>query len=272
MKQYIEYLATLLKGTIERIDNWPEVLAAFAEEMRGRIPPKELVLRIKGGPELEIPNGGTSLFYVVFPEIFINNVYEPDGIVISPKSVIVDLGANVGFFTCKIAQQRKEARIIAVEAMAENCEILRRNIQRNSFKNITVVNSAIAGSIGSIDIPFYYTPTGECRVTSATPADTDIHNAKIPTTTVEEIFSKHSIDRCNLLKIDIEGHEYATIYSTPDAVLSRIDQIAMEWHNEPARGNPAELSAFLSGKGFQILPASDKDFTAAAGMLYAVRR
>lgn len=45
---------------------------------------------------------------------------------------------------------------------------------------------------------------------------------------LDEVFDLYSIDRCRLLKMDIEGAEYEVLY--PSTVLPRVDYMTIEVH------------------------------------------
>ncbi len=64
----------------------------------------------------------------------------------------------------------------------------------------------------------------------------------------------NSIAKCDLLKMDVEGAEYAIFYSTPSAVLRRIRSIVMELHRVPEREgyNYEALEMYLRHAGFTV--------------------
>jgi hypothetical protein len=51
-------------------------------------------------------------------------------------AVCVDIGANVGLYTCIAANRGKQ--VVAVEPMARNLEVLYRNIDGNGFHDVEV--------------------------------------------------------------------------------------------------------------------------------------
>jgi hypothetical protein len=53
---------------------------------------------------------------------------------------------------------------------------------------------------------------------------------QVPCVTLQEIFGKHQLDRCYLLKMDCEGSKCEIIYNCPSTYLDRVDQMAIEIH------------------------------------------
>lgn len=63
---------------------------------------------------------------------------------LKPGMIFYDLGANIGFFTLLAARLVGETgRVFSFEPDPENAARLRRNIQRNGFTNVTVVDAGI---------------------------------------------------------------------------------------------------------------------------------
>jgi len=63
---------------------------------------------------------------------------------LKPGMIFYDLGANIGFFTLLAARLVGEGgKVFSFEPDPENAARLRRNIQRNDFTNVTVVDAGV---------------------------------------------------------------------------------------------------------------------------------
>ncbi len=68
-----------------------------------------------------------------------------------PGDTFIDVGANIGFFTLLAAKYvGPTGRVIAFEPDAQNLNILKKNIEINEYKNITVVPMALSDHEGTI--------------------------------------------------------------------------------------------------------------------------
>ena len=68
---------------------------------------------------------------------------------VKPGHVVVDIGANIGYYTLIMAQKAGAAgRVFAFEPDPANCAILRQNVEENGYKNVTVVQAAVADRTG----------------------------------------------------------------------------------------------------------------------------
>jgi hypothetical protein len=75
---------------------------------------------------------------------------------------------------------------------------------------------------------------------------------KIQTTTLERIFNKNRIEKCDLLKMDCEGSEFKIIYNAPKELFKKIDQIYLEYHDWTEDGKSSELKQYLKQLGYKV--------------------
>jgi FkbM family methyltransferase len=260
---------SLAAQSIAQLANWREALAAFSDDLQGKAPEKPLVLRFLNGLELEMMPGGIGAYTILFPEIFCRRVYEPPEFSFTDAPIIVDLGANVGFFSCKMARQFPRGVIFAVDVMPQYCDLIRKNAARSKLCNINVIEAAIGDGKTDAEIPYWFTQTGYLKVTSTVPPGVRATAIKVPSTSLQRLFDEHDIVECDLLKVDIEGHEYAMFSAAMVADLRRCRQIALEWHATHAADGPRHIARTLERAGFSILPATT--FEGDTGLLYATR-
>jgi FkbM family methyltransferase len=72
-----------------------------------------------------------------------------------------------------------------------------------------------------------------------------------PDASIPRLMSDYRIDRLGLLKVDIEGGEFAVLAADEDLRwLDRVDQVVLEVHRD--QGDPAEMADRLPRHGFAI--------------------
>ena len=77
----------------------------------------------------------------------------------------------------------------------------------------------------------------------------------VPALTLHDLFERHGIDSCDLLKVDVEGQEYDILYACGAQDLARVRRIHGEYHDvEPdnPRSRSDHFEAFLRSHGFQV--------------------
>ena len=196
--------------------------------------------------------------YFVFREIFAEDFYEIAKVLklVSEKPVILDIGANVGFFCVMILSKRPNARIYAYEPFENNCLKLNKTIENNHLQNnIFLFKEAVTKNHGDTIQLFYKTSKEESSIASIyqkfDPQNEEI--VEVKTTNMENIFSSNKIDELDILKMDCEGAEFEILYNTPDSIYKKIKLILLEVHNmDDETMNHKALRPFIENKGFTI--------------------
>jgi len=71
--------------------------------------------------------------------------------------------------------------------------------------------------------------------------------------TLRDVFEQNQMERCDILKMDVEGAEFGILYGAGDDLLKRIAAIYVECHpcgSRDPRWNLKSMAAFLKAKGF----------------------
>jgi FkbM family methyltransferase len=167
----------------------------------------------------------------------------------------VDLGCNVGYFTCWLSGHLHNSQLkgLMVDANAEAIEDARWHVATNQLRDVHVFHGlAGAKETESGRAGFYMHTSNVCS--SATPPDASLAAAdawkliQVPCINVEKNWLKFFGDEpCDLLKIDIEGAEM-DFFSSETGFLRRVGTILVEWHKW--RVSLSEVEKFLSSQGF----------------------
>ena len=93
---------------------------------------------------------------------------------------------------------------------------------------------------------------------------------EVETISLEDIFLKNNIQRCDLLKIDVEGAEYAILFSAPDIIFEKIESISMEYHPDVNKDKRKDdLVRLFENKGYQTEETILKE---GCGLIYAKKK
>ena len=123
---------------------------------------------------------------------------------IKEGDVVLDLGANIGYYTLLFAKLVGESgRVIAIEPDPGNFSLLKKNVEANNYKNIELFQAAATDYTGKITL---YTDKDDPRQNSIIKA----RNATIPIM-VDAIKIDDIVKQANFIKIDIEGGEERAI-------------------------------------------------------------
>lgn len=208
---------------------------------------------------------GTSDTFV-YKEIFIDKCYDNFNKKLTKNSIVIDIGAHICLFSLYCSARC--GKVYAYEAHPDNYSLAIKNIKNNNIKNINVFNLAAWSTSGK---KIYLSDneenqTGDHRVKTGGQAE-DGKAFRVSTITLEDIFINNDINYCDLLKIDIEGAEYAVLLSTPDKIFDKINLICMEYHPDIEKKHNIDfLVDFLERKRFVVEIRILKN---SVGLLYA---
>jgi len=204
----------------------------------------------------------------LFAETVLEDQYLLNQINFDKNSVIIDLGAQIGFFS--VFASRKAEKIFAFEPVTENFELLKKNIKLNKLENkIFPFNLAVSDKKGKEKIFLSETNTGSHSIYGFKEPEQEKGSSinyflngkgfskknfvEVSSITLDEIFTANKINQCDLLKIDIEGAEYNVLYNLSDSCFKKIHRIVMEVHDiDEKKNNLAYLMKFLESKGFKV--------------------
>lgn len=134
---------------------------------------------------------------------------------LSKKSqIIIDIGANSGIYSMLAQSNNAEAKIIAIEPVGINFMILTKNIKKNNFP-IKLERVALSDSEGTAKMFIlknklnYMTCVNDNRYATDPKLQDDAEVVEIEVTLkpFTYIIEKHDLNRIDLIKIDVEGHE-----------------------------------------------------------------
>jgi FkbM family methyltransferase len=184
-----------------------------------------------------------SLF--LFDEVFVQSCYEPDQIKKRTVRTIIDVGANLGFFTIRSKQLWPNAIVVAIEPDPNNYASLVEHIGLNKLSDIKPLQIGLSDKCGCFDL--YLAPRNIAGHSMYKKTDRSI---EITTKTLADIIAMLPNSRCDLLKIDCEGCEFSILSTLTQELADRIGCIIFE----PEHGlyNLEALNHSLASLGFNI--------------------
>jgi FkbM family methyltransferase len=204
------------------------------------------------------------------------DVYEIDELVkeLPKRPVVIDVGANAGFFDIQLLPKIEEAVIYAYEPMPANVQTLRRTLEQNPVlqKSIRLFQMAVTGKpLDKLDL--YAEAEGNSQVVASRFADfneNNTHRITVACITLSDIIQQNNLQAIDLLKLDCEGSEYDIVYHTAPELIKRIHKMSIEVHDlDDGRNNIRAFDDYLQSLGYTTTHTPINSFCHA---LEAVRR
>ena len=252
--------ATTERGLSDRL-----VELARAMRFRGKVrlatrftPCKGLMLARVFGQELEL-----DLSNFVDRMIYMG-CYEPLNThrfkrLLRPGMVVVDVGANIGYFTLLAASLvGQSGQVFAVEPWPENFAILERAIKRNSLVQVRSFQFGLGGEPGVGQI----SQADQSVFNNRTASMAGATGISVSVRPLDDCITDWGLKRIDLLKIDVDGYETQILEGALRAFRNRVIRNVIIELNEfwlsKANSSPAAVRSALLAAGFRDLTRSQR--------------
>lgn len=134
-------------------------------------------------------------------------------LLIEENSNVLDIGANIGYESVAFALFAPKGHVYAFEPIPHNAQLIKKNVQANRVKNVFVYNFGLSDHKKTLGIVYNNENRGGATLVgsaqSSLPKYHD-HHETVEVVKLDTFTNKlGSIRACDLLKVDIEGHEPA---------------------------------------------------------------
>lgn len=232
------------------IKNWPRYFSQKSDQTF-----KPITFETRAGITFEVP---TRELYLVFKEIFMTDFYSINDWAKSlpERPVIVDVGANAGYFSILMMSKRPDATIYAYEPIERNFTLFGENIKRNVAMtgHVHLFHRAVTGA-PTDEITLYKEADSANSVTASVYKDFESHNltaVKVKAISLSVILEANQLSRIDFLKLDCEGSEYPIVYESDQSVWKSINSVFLEVHDlDKEKRNYTFMNEFLQNMGYQ---------------------
>ncbi len=235
-EQALRIVASLLGALPVGSGQHRVVRPIFARRLRG-LPPSPRRIELRGGGRFDL-----DLSDYTQAQAFLTRRYDPALLRfalsrLGDDTTFVDVGAHIGLTTVPVALARSRTRVLALEPHPQNCRRLRDHVALNGCRNVDVEQMAAGAEPGVVILSSegegsdYHRVIGPAdRGHSSTPVGGTVEVEMI---SIDELASERGIERIDLLKLDVEGHE-ARVLDGAERMLSerRIGAAVCELNDE----------------------------------------
>lgn len=153
-----------------------------------------------------------------------------------PGGVVVDGGANVGFYAMwQAVAVGPTGAVHAFEPNPRAYELLCRNMARNGFTWVHCHPLALTGDGGDVAV------VGDARDSSMLKTRASAPGTSVRSVTLDDFVLTHGVDRIDVVKLDTEGAEADIVTGGLRVAISRTQRVVIESHR--TRDRVGELLA-----------------------------
>ena len=181
-----------------------------------------------------------AVFIGMYREIFLQRIYEFRAMRRDP--LIVDGGANVGLAIAFWQRLFPECRVLAFEPDPTIYSVLKRNVERSEFANVTLEEKALWSSSTSLEF------LSEGSNASRLAQSDDRATTRVQTVRLRDYLNQE----IDFLKLDVEGAETEILKDCADR-LERVRNLFVEYHSFESQPQVLHsLLTILANAGFRI--------------------
>ncbi len=171
----------------------------------------------------------------------------------------LDVGANIGYFTMLAAHLvGAEGRVLALEPLDKNLQLIYASLDANRFSHVQVL------PVGASDAPRVISMVTDPDTSNALVKRDATHAHGMTFASVRTLdWATAGLDRIDLMKIDIEGHELFAWRGARDMLARCRPRVVSEFHPLATRENsgadPIEYlhALFEYGRSVQVIGTAD---------------
>jgi FkbM family methyltransferase len=203
---------------------------------RGGIPAGVTTFPLRDNPELRFVNAESLVLHQLY--WFGEQGWEPQLLpwwrrFCRRSSAILELGANVGYFTVQGARAGPRARYVAVEPYPASARVCRANLELNRVESVELVTAAAVAntelSAVELHVPWDQLATPTVAFIGA---DTELPERMrrriTQTISVPAVDVRSLLSGIDLFKLDVEGQEHALLAASREHLRTRRPTVFVE--------------------------------------------
>jgi FkbM family methyltransferase len=179
---------------------------------------------------------------------------------IEPSFCVVDIGANIGTTTVSFAKRAN--LVISFEPSAQNYQKLIEALELNKLENVIPVNKGIGRKPGEYKL--YKVVDNNPGMNRLLPEMTgdNFDYEKVTISTLGRELADLSVEKVDLIKIDVEGFEYEVLLSAEEIIERDRPLLFVELDDDNLREQGASASrlvSFIMSKEYAVINAANSE-------------
>lgn len=163
---------------------------------------------------------------------------------VKPGAILLDLGANVGYFTLLAAGLVGPAgRVWAFEPLDANVRLLKQHLVLNGVRNATLIRGAVADYCGTASFDDSLGGVASRLSKQGT--------SRVPVFSIDSLVQQRTIHAPDYMKIDVEGAEMSVLRGAQETLAATHPTLFIDTHGEMIH---QECLAFLAQLGYSLEP------------------
>jgi FkbM family methyltransferase len=174
---------------------------------------------------------------------------------LNPGGVAIDVGANLGEWALPFARRvGPSGRVLAIEPALRAAAALDKTLSANALSQAQVIRCAIGDHDGTVEfvVPIVTSVRVDTGTARIGPVLAGHEALKVGLRSLDSLLPEHRLDRIDLVKIDVEGHE-RQVLDGARASLARFRPVLVLETGHEADGDRQAIHDLLGSLGYRML-------------------
>ena len=202
--------------------------------------------------------------------LFLTGNFEPNELTwmsqtLTEGMTMIDIGAHMGMYTLTASKLVGDSGVVvALEPSSREFQRLALHVNLNDLRNVRCIQVAASSASGeaTLKIASEWNSGHNTFGEFFNPDVEIIREERVLTQTLDAVVSAQKLDRVDLIKIDVEGHELHVLAGAVETLTRFRPRILIEVSEETLRRQGASVEAvleFLTGHGYVLREFSEVD-------------
>jgi FkbM family methyltransferase len=202
--------------------------------------------------------------------LFLTGNFEPNELTWMSQTLVegmtmIDIGAHMGMYTLTASKLVGESGVVvAVEPSTREFQRLNFHVTLNELRNVRCLQLAASSASGeaTLKIASEWNSGHNTFGEFFNPEVETIREERVLTQTLDAVVSAQNLERVDLIKIDVEGHELQVLAGAVETLTRFRPNLLIEVFEETLRrqgGSAEAVLEFLTGHGYVLNEFSDVD-------------
>lgn len=166
---------------------------------------------------------------------------------IKPGETVMDIGANIGYFSAALAQMvGEQGTVYAFEPLPATFAQLSFCKEYNGFRQLTIFPMALGAESGKVEISYDPSIMGSASIHPSTETNPNLQTSQVTIVRLDDLLKENKVTVPSLIKIDVEGHEMRALQGAQDTIRRGKPHIIFEYNTRAAEAAGWNLQGITS--------------------------
>lgn len=164
---------------------------------------------------------------------------------LSEDDIILDVGANLGYFSLFFSKTSPRGKVFAFEPIPASKKLLDIHLAKNNITNVSTYETGISNEIGAIEFTFSENLAAN-TYKSESPIYANSKKINVEVTTIDAFVTQQNLKKLDFIKIDVEGAELDVLKGAEKTLYTLKPKLLLATHDCHIDGIKQKCLAFLT--------------------------